>query len=803
VKNFVLSIFLCLFACNVVFANFLCSKGCVDGRICPKVENLGRLKPVENICPKHNDLGKDGLGNALIGWGRSCTIPGGEQTPAPYSCISTGNVMGQILDTVLTLGIGIIMRESFCSFSPGIDNRLEGAIIHKSIFDRCNTLSGEDTKNNCTNCILKGKVTNPSGNGCLDPPANSPDPLNIGVYARELSEKCNGIPNLEKPLLDENGAQVYEDNIPVYCPITRCNIPTNNIMAKYYDEVSGRAKILPFFGFFGIAILAASALAGDCCDIVSLRDNQVRGAAFLGIVRLRGIEQGDRICAQMRFTTGFTTLACKPRITPEIIVPDNACFMNNILKGGLKSKWVFPITSQLVQIVTEVFNSMFKGMIGCQNGLTAFQDNMKSLVSVLLILYVIFFGFRMVMGEKLGKKDLFMFILKFGLVVYFSVGDFNSATTIDTNGLFWLRESLTTATSSFSNMVVAAANPKICDFSQVSYDEGYGYLKMWDALDCKLSFYLGFSSPTDAGLSINKIGTVTSQIGAGIFNLLRSLVFSGNFIILLFIFAFGLFLLSLVVYFTHLYIIAMVAITMMIFFGPIFVPLALFDRTKGYFDKWFRLLLGYALQPVVVVAVVSFMIATFDTVIYSDCNFTQKEVSAGKPYWVLDANQSEVCKSSLGYNLAALSLSNAGKYQKSSSANGDGNDSLFTYNVTTKELLQDLIEGLMLCTFFAFLFYFFSSQIGTLAEELTGAPSLAKQAIGPTAVFDATVNTAVDTLKHAIKPETKKLKPTTEEEEEKDVEVSSPDKAGQPEVSEAGNKDEAPEVSERGAREEE
>jgi type IV secretion system protein VirB6 len=751
VKKFIFLLFICFLVCDLAFAAW-CNKdrGCGP---CPSENH----KYEQIICPATTSLRDAGYGNAVIGWGNNCAIPAGEQHPSSVSCISTGNVLGQVVDTLKTLGIGIVMRKNFCSAHP-LNERLEGAIVSREIFNDCKSLSGEEL-NNCTSCVLKGKVPSDDAKGCMDSRAQaSATQLNIPI----VENLCNGIPNLSKPVLDEAGKELRsEDDKPVYCPITRCNIPTNDIKVKYHDAVGPRTGIISAFAAIPVLIplvipaILASAFTGSCCDIKTLKDNQTAGVALMGIVRLRGRLLGDRICAQMLFSNSYTTLACKSRIPPEVNLPKPACFFENIpankIGGGFKSRWIFPITSKVVQIITEVFDSMLTGIKGCQNGLTKFQENMKNIVRVLLVLYVIIFGFQIATGSALpSKKDLFTFVLKFALVIYFSVGSFNNTPTGTDTGLVQLRKALVSGTSSLSNMIVSAANPGICNFSKsVSYAPGYDYLKMWDTLDCKLAYYLGLTTPTIDGFAIHNHGTGVMQLSNGLFSLIWGLIIGGNFLIVVFLFAFGIFLLSLIVYFTHLYIISLIAITIMIFFGPIFVPMALFEQTKGYFDAWKKLLLGYAVQPIIVVGVISMMISTFDKIIYSDCNFVLKTFSNGQPYWIWKTDsttndrdvhgyaQSKVCQKTLGFSLSTITGST---HLQKASATGDGKETLFKYPISNNERFKAMAEGLMLCAFFAFLFYFFSSQLGALAEELSGAPSVSGEAMKPTIVLDTLKN---------------------------------------------------------------
>lgn len=58
-----------------------------------------------------------------------------------------------------------------------------------------------------------------------------------------------------------------------------------------------------------------------------------------------------------------------------------------------------------------------------------------------------------------------------------------------------------------------------------------------------------------------------------------------------------------------------VAVLMII--SPLFIPLVLFQVTRGYFDKWVKLLISFALQPVVILLFVAFTITAVDLATFS------------------------------------------------------------------------------------------------------------------------------------------------------------------------------------------
>jgi type IV secretion system protein VirB6 len=383
--------------------------------------------------------------------------------------------------------------------------------------------------------------------------------------------------------------------------------------------------------------------------------------------------------------------------------------------------------------------------LGCgQNPLAAFQDTLKNIVKVMMILYVVIFGLRIVMGGALPKKsEFFIFILKFALVMHFAVGSVPTAN--QKTGIDQVYELALTAMSSFSNMIAGnddlgldnngmpRMGSNLCQYNIGGYKEGYEYLALWDSLDCKLAYYLSIASPLKGG----GLEAVRGQfIHIGLFVLIWGAAFSFSLPLVIFLFAFGILLLSIIVYVAHVYIIALIAISITIFVGPIFIPMALFEKTKGYFDEWLKLLISYTLYPTIIVAFVGIMITTFDQTIYPDCEFTLTPYS-GISYWEFATTQSDTCKDSYGYMMSILTSGSASEVI-------DFAGGLFQFSrlKSGNYMLEKLLSSLMMATFFAFLFYYFAKQLSAFAADVSQSTNIGGLAIKPTAIADVAIKIA-------------------------------------------------------------
>jgi type IV secretion system protein VirB6 len=295
---------------------------------------------------------------------------------------------------------------------------------------------------------------------------------------------------------------------------------------------------------------------------------------------------------------------------------------------------------------------------------------------------------------------------------------------------------------------------KICNYAELDalgeypYYKDYSYLALWDMLDCRVAFYLGFLLPNDVGKAIMD-SPVGGGLTAGIFELVLTAILTFNGLLLLFLVLFGVMFLSVVVYLVHLYVIAMIAIAILIFVGPIFVPMFLFERTKSYFNAWIKQIMGYTLQPAIVAAFIVLMIAVFDSAMYgsygtdstnSRCKFKTPPdtitVRGNKtvPYWIMEDpdKQSTNCTDSLGYFMMTK-LSGVG-LSKQNLVSGK-NLQLLPFVKIGIEVAK-VIGSLTLCAFFAFLFYYFGEQVSGFASDLSGASNIGRQTVGANAVTD-------------------------------------------------------------------
>ena len=169
----------------------------------------------------------------------------------------------------------------------------------------------------------------------------------------------------------------------------------------------------------------------------------------------------------------------------------------------------------------------------------------------------------------------------------------------------------------------------------------YSYLAPWDRLDCRILFYLG--APLDGiGGKIGTGGAVTLMVLLGAAPVLLvagsviGIIFAGGQILVALVCIFMAILMMMVIlWMCYVFILSLVALSVIVILSPLFIPMVLFQHTKGYFDGWLKELITYSLYPVILFAFLSFMFIACDKIFYRGLNFEKEQVEmlGKKTYW--------------------------------------------------------------------------------------------------------------------------------------------------------------------------
>ena len=305
----------------------------------------------------------------------------------------------------------------------------------------------------------------------------------------------------------------------------------------------------------------------------------------------------------------------------EIVRYDNSacysCYVSEACKGtaGLHSRSVFPVTSVIVGCIYGSLKNLLAPPDTCRqqrgNGknigfLKVAQDKLKSTVMAVLILALILFSIKAVLGGVQNASELYMTAIKFALVIYFTQGPAMSQAY----------NYLTQLSIGLSDIVLQAGGGNgVCDFKSDDYEKDFLYLMPWDRLDCRVMFYLGsqLTGGTGTGIVLNVL------LSAGL--LIAAVLINAKVIICLVALFAVLMLVLTVIWTVYVFLLSLIALTVLTIISPLMIPMCLFQATKGFFDGWTRQLMTYALYPVILFAFLSLMFTVFDKIYFGDLEF--------------------------------------------------------------------------------------------------------------------------------------------------------------------------------------
>lgn len=260
---------------------------------------------------------------------------------------------------------------------------------------------------------------------------------------------------------------------------------------------------------------------------------------------------------------------------------------------------------------------------------TTIQESMQGFVKMALTLSIVIYGMNILLFQaKINdKKDVMVYLLKIGLVLYFATGTAWQSTFFD--GVYG-------SSAEFARMVfkIEVSNSENkrdgCQFGEIttpdgvttstgrSYPPGKKYLAIFDTLDCKIMRYLGFG-PEDSAANIASLifaGFLTGAIG--IYFALSVMIF-------------GILMIAATIRALHIFLTSAIAIVLFVFVSPLVLPAALFKRTKGIFDQWLTNLISFVLQPMILFAYIAIFIIVLDRTLIGSATFAgagpQKAIS--------------------------------------------------------------------------------------------------------------------------------------------------------------------------------
>lgn len=527
---------------------------------------------------------------------------------------------------------------------------------------------------------------------------------------------------------------------------------------------------------------------GDETTVSAISSNpDIGGNPVIGNINLKvDVLYNRYLCLSMPTPAGLNPIICRnineAVDTLEYINPDECSnIATSCYRGTNNSQSLLNFSGLTIQCLTESLDRVFFEGANCSptseevvytslRPFPEFQESLKNAVRAALIIYVMFYGFRLVMDIRNAQLNVVVsFIIKFLLVAYFSVGlgpafyDADIGQVRERNGMTeWALPALVGATTSFSQMVFKAAGSQgLCQFDPDKYNPGYEYYALWDAIDCRLGFYLGMQAIYNMSSIIKDLGSTTNDLGYtsnteatfdepsdkainvvhdafnfAIFTVLFGFLMAGNILLVICGLVVAIMFLSVMFYFLTTYIVCTVTLYVLAYVSPIFVPMALFDRTKGYFQSWLSVTLSVVLQPAVVAGFIALLLTFYDTTIFGTCEYRRHDYTFGEYNFstfeirIPTANPTE-CTESPGYGLV--------RYYA-----GSGWDEriLIIFAISVLKDVWNLATGMVYVLIFLLIFYFVLQYISEFASDLTSGPSVESAVVSATFFVDAAMKAA-------------------------------------------------------------
>ena len=280
------------------------------------------------------------------------------------------------------------------------------------------------------------------------------------------------------------------------------------------------------------------------------------------------------------------------------------------------------------------------------------QNKYRTALKMVLTISVMMLGISTLLAVPklhLEKKVIMTFILKLSLVMYFALGDAwqlsfaNAVLNISS-----IMSDITFRPNLYDGKYEKldgcqfprynSESPSKDDYTKQSYPAGKEYLRIWDTLDCKIIKALGFGGEVS-------VPNILLIIIAGFFSsALGVIIFVATFV-------FGFILISIAIRAMHIFLISTSAIIILLFISPFTITMVMFERTKKVFESWWKYLLGYSLQPMILFIYISIFLSAMDSILIGSAEYEGQtvQISSDKRYVGMTARDSQSAIDNYGF----------------------------------------------------------------------------------------------------------------------------------------------------------
>ncbi len=221
-------------------------------------------------------------------------------------------------------------------------------------------------------------------------------------------------------------------------------------------------------------------------------------------------------------------------------------------------------------------------------------NNLKAAVNAAMVIYVIIFGVKITTGMiNNPRQEVFMHAIKLAFVAWL----------INGMGIMDMWYMTLGAYESMLGVVITPATLTACPMTAVlSID------LVWDTMDCLFGKIIGWNTPNGYNQTWQGVALLFSTLVA------KASQGGGGYLIAAFIANSMLTILFSFLQIAMAYIISMLGLMLMFSLAPLALPCMFFRVTYNYFEAWYKMIISFILQVVVLFAFTAFAFGIIDQI---------------------------------------------------------------------------------------------------------------------------------------------------------------------------------------------
>jgi type IV secretory pathway VirB6-like protein len=284
----------------------------------------------------------------------------------------------------------------------------------------------------------------------------------------------------------------------------------------------------------------------------------------------------------------------------------------DMVAPGLNNEFCSQYTGVVNKAVKCITRSFLEALDSYLNS-AAFQDFVRPLISMVLVIAVMVFGFRLMFNDFQQsdvRSETLLFIIKIGMVVMFT-------REIDEwygYGVCVIGDALDILMSTIrdSNIV----NQACLAGQEATFTEGQ--VGVWHYMDCFLGSFIMFNlNDVESPLELGAAAAI--PLGFSMFGILVATAANTHIGFAIFFIGISAFFLMLLTIFrgAYYFLVSIMGIAFMFALSFLFIPCCLFKKTHKYFENWLGKVTEYFLQPLILIAFLVFAVMILDYMIYT------------------------------------------------------------------------------------------------------------------------------------------------------------------------------------------